>query len=115
MHIGYSVDIKGLLYCCSIAVVKSVDPTWLIPIPRCSVGDVTVFIMEQLAGLDVLTYLANKREYSEQHVVTITMQVRTDWLTLVTDPGHHGYVSGILICLLLYPYLYDECYMYDEC
>lgn len=41
-----------------------------------SVGDVTVFIMEQLAGLDVLTYLASKREYSEQHVVTIAMQVR---------------------------------------
>ncbi|XP_047481491.1 obscurin-like [Penaeus chinensis] len=40
-----------------------------------NVGDVTVFIMEQLAGLDVLTYLASKREYSEQHVVTIAMQV----------------------------------------
>lgn len=38
-------------------------------------GEVTVFIMELLAGVDVLSYLASKREYSEQHVVTITMQV----------------------------------------
>nr|XP_045591562.1 obscurin-like [Procambarus clarkii] len=39
------------------------------------VNNVTVFIMEPLAGVDILTYLAMQYEYSEQHVFLVVTQM----------------------------------------
>ncbi|XP_066949349.1 LOW QUALITY PROTEIN: muscle M-line assembly protein unc-89-like [Macrobrachium rosenbergii] len=40
-----------------------------------SIGSVTMFIMEPLTGIDILTYLSSKHEYSEQNVATVVLQV----------------------------------------
>ncbi|XP_050698180.1 obscurin-like isoform X5 [Eriocheir sinensis] len=40
-----------------------------------SVGAFTVLVMEPLSGLDILSYLANQYQYSEQQVFTMTSQV----------------------------------------
>lgn len=52
-----------------------------------NVGGVTVLIMEQLTGIDILTYLASKHEYSEQNIVTVILQV-LDALSYLHWRGH---------------------------
>ncbi|KAK3866226.1 hypothetical protein Pcinc_028227 [Petrolisthes cinctipes] len=39
------------------------------------VGNVTVLVMEPLAGVDVLTYMASQYQYSEQQIYTVVNQV----------------------------------------
>lgn len=43
---------------------------------RPSGASVAVFVQEKLQGVDVLTYLSSRHEYSEQTVANIITQVR---------------------------------------
>lgn len=52
---------------------------------RPSGASVAVFVQEKLQGVDVLTYLSSRHEYSEQTVANIITQVR---VCLIIDSVH---------------------------